>query len=98
MAEKALPSLETIVGQVVERRLRELDFPACLSTETVRHFHEDVHTRYFQPGRKETLLKGALKRALRAYLEKQYCYVEEWEENPLRPGKNIITGAHYQRK
>lgn len=97
MAEKALPDLETVVQQVLEKRLRELDFPVRLSTETVRRFHEDAHIQYYRPGRKESLPKGALKRTMRAYLERQYRYIEEGEENPLKPGKNIITKAYYLR-
>ncbi|MDO8655800.1 MAG: hypothetical protein Q7K45_01050 [Nanoarchaeota archaeon] len=97
MAEK-LPSLELLVQTVVGQRLKERDFPAQLSTRTVREFHVEVHAAYFQQGRADKFPQGTIKKAVRCYLEKKYDYVQEYADNPLQPGKRMITGAYYERK
>ena len=98
MAEKALPTLEFIVQRVVEQGLTQRDFPAQLSLETVRQFHAEVHTKYCRPGRKEMPPRGTIKKAVRTYLERQYDYIQEYMDNPLKPGGRMIVSAHYERK
>ena len=93
-----LPRLEIIIEQVVGKHLQEGGFPARISTQRVRQFHVQVHLRYYQPGRVEKSEKNQVKNAVRAYLEKEYQYVEERDNNPLKPGHSMIVGAHYERK
>ncbi len=98
MAKDALPTLESLVQQVVEKRLAERDFPVKLSTETVRQLHVEVQARYFQRGRTEKLPEGSIKKEVRAYLERQYTYVQEYVDHPFKPRKKMIVSAHYERK
>lgn len=98
MAKDRLPTLESLVQQVVEKRLAEIDFPAKLSTETVRQLHVEVQARYFQRGRTERFPKGTIKKAVQSYLERQYDYVQEYLDHSFKPGKRMIIGAYYERK
>ena len=99
MAEKALPSLDVIVQRVVGKYLIDVGFPEKISTSVVgQSLHVEVQAQYFRPGRIEAVQRGAIRKAVRAYLEQQYCYVEKREDNPFKPGKKMTVGAHYERK
>lgn len=96
MAE--LPSLEMIVEQVVGGILASRKGTERILPNLMKQLYNEVHLHYHQPGRKERLVKGEVKSAVRAYLEKDYQYVEERDNRPLKPGHSMIVGAYYERK
>jgi len=98
MAKDVLPTLEYLVQKVVEERLQERSFPSRLSLEIVRQFRAEVHNFYCLPGRKEMPPKGSIKKAVRNYLERKYDYIQEYMDNPLKPGGKMIVGAYYELK
>ena len=98
MIQENLPGLDDIVNRVVGAHLVQQSSPLHLSTEAVRRFHVEVNVGYWSLGRKDLIAHGAIKKAVRRYLEREYAYVEEREPNPLKPERMMIVGAHYQKR